>query len=331
MQYKRISLIDKKEWDFALEGIRFTPSQTWTYCNAISRSSGQDTNLHVFETSSRKCLIPLSERSKEVDCLDLVSPYGFGGFSGDDELLSSPDFRDEILEVLASEGYITAYILQHPSHPLQEKVWGEFLSSSHVVYQLDLEKDIESLWAGLAKSHRYEVRKSQKNSSITFVTDKKILTAYVAELYRETLKRVGASDVYNFSNETLGLLIGSENVFLVGVKDETGIQAVSLFLNGQGVSDYFLNASSEIGRSYSRSLIWSAVLHLKDNGVVKLNLGGGVKPGDSLDDFKRRFGGVKAVGQSVKVVFNREAYDRLCLKYCSRNNVEGGYFPPYWQ
>ena len=63
--------------------------------------------------------------------------------------------------------------------------------------------------------------------------------------------------------------------------------------------------------------------------VRSLNLGGGIKTGDCLDDFKRRFGGSSVTGQALKIVFSPECYRDLCMRY----NVEScgtGYFPPYW-
>ena len=69
-------------------------------------------------------------------------------------------------------------------------------------------------------------------------------------------------------------------------------------------------------------------MYLKEQGIKNINLGGGVKEGDFLDDFKRRFGGkAMPIGKLTGVV-NRAKYDELCKEFCLDEGTN--YFPPYW-
>ena len=74
----------------------------------------------------------------------------------------------------------------------------------------------------------------------------------------------------------------------------------------------------------------STIEKLKEFGVERLNLGGGVREEDSLDQFKRRFGGEPLKGQVLKQVFDKEKYDYLRKTYCSEKFKNSDYFPPYW-
>ena len=162
------------------------------------------------------------------------------------------------------------------------------------------------------------------------VTDRGRLEEALLELYPQTVKRVGASSTYHFAPATLEQLAEASGSILLGVEDQSGVQAVTLFLYTPWAADYFLSASSSQGRKYTRLLVWTAIKTLKQHNVSTLNLGGGVKPGDSLDDFKRRFGGLMVRGQALKQIFDPAGYDYLCAKYCSGSHGQIGYFPPYW-
>jgi hypothetical protein len=190
--------------------------------------------------------------------------------------------------------------------------------------------DVASLWSAMSKTHRYEIKRFEREKAPRLTFDRALLALAVKSLYRETLTRVDAADVYNFPDDTLDILMDSSRALLIGVEDGEGIQAVSIFLYNEFIAEYFLNATTLQGRKYSRKILWQAIETLKNMEVASLNLGGGVKPGDSLDDFKRRFGGKALSGQALKIIFNQDAYNALSEKYCGPNHKVAVYFPPYW-
>ena len=329
MKHKRIGLESPEKWSDALKGISHSFYHEWVYCKAVSLSSGLETYLHVFEGAEGKAVIVLSERQKLDGFVDLVSPYGFGGFSGDASLLESESLKTAFFDFGISMGYVTAYVMQHPLFRPASDVWDGAVCSQHVLYEIDLRNSAEGIWNRMCKTHRYEIRKLLGNKRIRFLTDRRILSPAFKRLYKETLGRVMASSVYYFCDLTLDSLINVENTILLGVEDDAGIQAVSLFLYTGDSAEYFLNATTVSGRKYSRLLLWKAMETLISFNVRSLNLGGGIKTGDCLDDFKRRFGGSSVTGQALKIVFSPECYRDLCMRY----NVEScgtGYFPPYW-
>lgn len=331
MQHTKVELKSRSEWMNSLQGIRSSPFHSWSYCSAMSISSGLPISLHVFEENNKKCVIPLCTREKKKGFFDLVSPYGFGGWAGHDGMLSSKYLKQVFWDFCVSNGYVTAYIMQHPLFPLNRRVWKDQIQENHNLHILDLALEQDRLWTRLRKGHRYDLKKVEREKSSQMVTDPDELIPALKRLYSKTLERVNASSVYNFSDDALKKIIDSQNSLLIGWKDKLGIQAVSLFLisNSGNIGEYFLNASTITGRKYSKSLLWNAVGLLKKSGVRFFNLGGGVKPGDSLDEFKKGFGGNIMPTQTLKIIFSIEKYRELCNLYCHPKGMTN-YFPPYW-
>ena len=298
---------------------------------AMAESSGFKTFLYVAENKGDKMVCPFSIRKKEDGYPELVSPYGVGGIIATCSHRKLREFKMGLIEFARQNCFVTAYIMQHPSFQLSKETWGDCLYNHHIFYEIDLTLSIEEIWKEMRKGHRYEVRRYESDTTIKIIRDKCKLKEAILKIYPQTLTRVGASDVYYFSVVALEKLIEARDSIVLGVEDDTGIQAITLFHYTPYVADYFLSASSLEGRKYTRLLIWTAVKALKQLNIPSLNLGGGVKPGDSLEQFKRRFGGRMVRGQVLKQIFDREKYKYLCRQYCAKNQFESNYFPPYWK
>ena len=116
---------------------------------------------------------------------------------------------------------------------------------------------------------------------------------------------------------------------LIGASLNNKIVCAVLFIKFKKKAEYFINASTLDGRFASRKLIWEMIVNLKKQGIENINLGGGVKEGDFLDDFKRRFGGKAMHMGKLTGVVNHSKYDELCEEFCIDESTD--YFPPYWE
>ena len=331
MKHKLISLAERGEWQTALEDTLHTPVHTWEYCRAMTETSKLDSFLFVAETSGGKVVCPVNVRQKCCGYPELVSPYGFGGFGATSmATIGSKGFVDCWDFFCHENGFITAYIMQHPAIPLSESIWGPNLHNHHALYLLDLRRSEEMLLRCMAKTHRYEIRRLLKTKENALVVERSCLRAGLVHLYPETIDRVNASSTYSFCKDTLESLAEMPGTVMFGVEEGGEIVAVTVFICTSVFGDYFLNASTHSGRKYTRLLVWSTILELKRRGVTWLNLGGGVQQADSLENFKRRFGGRKVLGQVLKQVLDREKYAYLMGKYGAVGHSEREYFPPYW-
>lgn len=330
MGHRIISLCERDVWERELSDMNYLPAHTWAYCSAMSGASGMETALYVEATAERKVICPFSVRSKEEGYRDLVSPYGFGGLLSTDMEDGSPAALGGWKEFWRANGAVTAYIMQHPlSRLASTQGEGGEITEMLRLFQIDLTRPIEELWQAMHSAHRYQVRRDEASGTVDIVCNTEELKQALCALYPQTLDRLQVSKVYYFGQAALELLADMQGALIVGARERDSVQAVSLFLSTPHGADYFLNAATEDGRKYSRSLLWTAIRELKNRSVPSLNLGGGVHPGDSLEAFKRRFGGSPVSGQVFRQVFDPGKYAYL-MRYCEDADPQG-YFPPYWK
>lgn len=319
------------EWDAALTGFIHTPAHEHAYCKAMSLSSGMETFLYVGEGDGGAklvCAFGIRTRGRYAE---LVSPYGFGGYMLGNERTNGKELLIACDEYLRLNEFVTAYVLQHPLFPLPDNVSAEDVFAGARVYMMDLSLSEEELWGRLSKGFRYDIRKTGGEAAFDLCTDQDALCKAIVELYPLTVARVGASPVYHFTEQSLDMICRMRGAFLLGAMRNSKIEAMVVFLASGTAADYFINAASESGRVYSKVLVWEMLKRLRNNGVRCVNLGGGVRPNDSLDEFKRRFQGSAVISQSVKKVFDADAYKSLCAE-CGVCGIDrGNYFPPYWK
>ena len=80
LQQRLISIDDKAQWQRELLTMPHAPAHLWEYNQAITASSKLSTVLYSATAPGFKAICPLSIREK-AGKLDIVTPYGFGGFS----------------------------------------------------------------------------------------------------------------------------------------------------------------------------------------------------------------------------------------------------------
>jgi uncharacterized protein YuzE len=318
-----IPLTDKKSWDDALRNLIHGPCHLWSYNAALAMSSDTPIFLYVAGDQHYQAACPISVRSK-FSTQDIVTPYGFGGLiingNTDGAIKNLKNF-------FSSNNYICGYISVNPFLNLNPLENAEEIVSGSPIYVLDLEQDLDSMLTNAAKVHRYEIRQWEKTQH-NIITDKKKLSEALPALYTDTLSRVDASAVYHFFTETLTSLLNLDECIALGIEENGNIIAVTITLHSMFCADYFINASSVNGRQYTRGLLWETIKELKSRSIRNFNLGGGIRPNDSLDDFKRRFGGRKIIPKVIKQIYNQPTYNELCQKLgLEANNIN--YFPAY--
>ena len=134
--------------------------------------------------------------------------------------------------------------------------------------------------------------------------------------------------MYDLSEDSLRRLCESPMTLLVEAVRDGAIRSASLFAYTPYAGEYVFNASMPGEEAYSAPLIWAAVRELKAKGVPSLNLGGGIREGDGVEQFKERFGADRVPLMVVKGVFRPDVYRALC----ERAGVDpemAGYSPAY--
>lgn len=318
---EHFKLRDTVQWNSALADSTFNVYQSWEYCSALSKSIDGDIELLKLTLGQSGLLTTFYRRTLNGSDIDVVSPYGFGGFSvwGDEWTLC----KHRLYDWLASAGIVTAYLVGSPSSDLGA-------ASGRTAYLLDISTSEETLFRNMASSHRTELKKLLADTSISVTDDRTKIMPVFIQLYQQTLARVGASASYRFSAQTLQELCLTSNALLLACTVSGRIVATTLMLRSGRHAEYFINATRTDGRHLTRLLIWESIRRLKSLGVSTIHLGGGAKEGDNLEAFKRRLGGKRVVIPAYKSIINLTAYEKQCRAHgCSGG--DHSYFPIYWK
>lgn len=322
MKIEEISIENKDSWSKLHESRSTDPYMSWEYCQVIDDKYEFGITLLCIENGNNGIMLTYAKRSKKKDYFDLFTPYGMGGLEIWGEETES--IIQSLLKYLGSKQYVTYYLLCSADQFNQNN---EIFITHRTTYNLNLNKSVEELWKEIHKNHKYEIKKI-KQDDFKIIYEKSTLKDDFIDLYKQTIIRVNASSVYSYEPSTLLNLINSNMSELIGASINNEIVCIVLFIKFKKKAEYFINASTYEGRFASRKLIWEMIVNLKEHGIENINLGGGVKEGDFLDDFKRRFGGKAMPMGKLTGVIDHAKYDELCKEFC--HNESTGYFPPYW-
>jgi hypothetical protein len=319
--HRLISLEKPEEWEQALAGVPHVFGHTWGSCGALS--IGNDpVSLYVTEVGGVRVACPLIEKS--IGGLrDVATPYGFSGITG---TAPAPEFPAQWREFAAQRGYVAGYLAINALFGDDTYADPEAVTIANQTYVLDLSQGIDGLWAGLSTNRKRQLRDWDAGDH---ETEGEELAAFFVEHYPLTMERKEAAGRHRFPPATLAALCELPNAFLVGARAEGRLESVSIFGHTPYAGDFLFNAALPGCAHHSVGLIWSAVHRLVDLGIPWLNLGGGMSPGDSLADFKARFGARPLPMRAVKAVYDPPAYEDLCRRHGADPGDRDGFFPAY--
>ncbi len=290
----------------------------------MALSTGLQTYLYSFERGGARVICPLAERNVG-GFTDIVTPYGFSGFAG----IGAPDdFPNHWSEFVHDQGYVCGYIGLNPAFD-DVHLYDKATRYSHNnLFLMDLTPPVSEIYGRLSTNRKRQLRDWDRTLD-HIVLDQEVLTSFLVANCAKFLRSKGAPSVYGFTDATLSSLSQLGNVFLVGIGDEYRIDAVSVFAHTPFVGDYLFNISRPEGRHHAVSLLWYGLKHLKSSGIPTLNLGGGIRMGDSVAEFKRRFGAQERPLNCLKQVYRPEIYAELCRGVGTDPDDRTGYFPAY--
>jgi hypothetical protein len=144
--------------------------------------------------------------------------------------------------------------------------------------------------------------------------------------YEQTMRRTGAAERYFFGAAYFDRLLESDRAWLaLALAPEGEVAAASLTVHSDGFLHYYLSGSADTHlRASPMKNVVAALVELSAELALPLNLGGGLFPGDALEEFKRGFANREQPWHVSEIVCDRAAYDRLSAGRDSR-----GFFPAY--
>jgi len=268
-----------------------------------------------------------------VEWLDASTPYGYGGLLclSPSDLVNPENIRvfvDQLSAWCSDRNVVCCVIRLHPLIRQQgwfepKDYWRDRLQfhSRGSTSSVELSHWDENLDqpANLRRDRRADMRLAGRTLRITWNTgaddDAEIGLGIFSTLYGGLIHRNAAESFYDFPRsyftklKALGTLLG---IALAWHGDEP--VGGNLFLGGPNYAHGHLAATNDIGRKYGAStfLIVEGARWARRHGCEFLHLGGGTRPGDSLEDFKRTFGGPSHFYHYVTLIADRKRFDEIC-------------------
>jgi hypothetical protein len=144
--------------------------------------------------------------------------------------------------------------------------------------------------------------------------------------YEQTMRRTGAGERYFFGAAYFDRILESAQTWLALARAPQGeVAAASIAARSDGYLHYYLSGSADSHlRDSPMKNVVAALVELAAEQALPLNLGGGISPGDRLEEFKRGFANRELPWRTSEIVCDAAAYERL-----AGGREAGDFFPAY--
>jgi hypothetical protein len=265
---------------------------------------------------SLELLAPLLVREiGEGPELDAVSPYGYPGLVGPAGVALDPAAID-----FSATGLVSLFLrhrLEPP--PLTDP------TPRNLVQVADPAEPPKS-----RASDRRQVRRNlEAGYELRLVPGNETSTeqrASFLDAYEQTMRRSEAADHYFFGDAYFERILEAPRTWLALAHAGDGaLAAASIATVSDGFLHYYLSGSADSHlRDSPMKNVVARLIELAAELQLPLNLGGGIRPGDALEEFKRGFANRSLRWHTSEIVCDRERYEEL-----SAGRGTDDYFPAY--
>jgi len=146
------------------------------------------------------------------------------------------------------------------------------------------------------------------------------------DVYDQTMRRTEAAPHYFFGAEYFDRILQAERTWLVlAVGPKGNVAAASIAVASDGYLHYYLSGTADSHlRSAPMKNVVTRLVELSHELGLPLNLGGGITPGDALEEFKCGFANRRQAWLTSELICDEEKYAQL-----SRGRESDGFFPAY--
>ena len=144
--------------------------------------------------------------------------------------------------------------------------------------------------------------------------------------YEQTMRRTGAAEHYFFGAGYFDRIFEADRTWLALATAPDGeVAAASIAAVSDGYLHYYLSGSldSHLRSAPMKNVVTALVEHSRELGLP-LNLGGGISPGDALEEFKRGFANRQQAWLTSELICDEEKYAELSV-----GRESTGFFPAY--
>ena len=270
---------------------------------------------HTVEVADGALRLPVIVRSIEgTERVDAISPYGYPGASG-----SYAEPIDPAAIDWSDTGLVSVFV--------RDRIGGEALSGGTLRNHVHIAEGD----SGIRKRLREQIRRNERRgwdveAKAGPEADGTARAAF-ERAYAETMARTGAAERYLYPSEYFETLLRSDRSWLVLATRGGERLAGALAVASDGYLHYYLGGTLDqaLGDSPMKNL-FAAMISLGVELGLPLSLGGGLSPGDSLDEFKRGFANGEAAFHTHELVCDTAAYEDLVAR---AGPAPEGFFPAY--
>ncbi len=146
------------------------------------------------------------------------------------------------------------------------------------------------------------------------------------ELYEQSMRRTEAAAHYFFGAAYFDRVLEAERTWLALALAPGGeLAAASIAAVSDGYLHYYLSGSADSHlRDSPMKNVLARLVELSSDLALPLNLGGGITPGDALEEFKRGFANREQPWQTSELICDPEKYELL-----TAGRDAGSFFPAY--
>ena len=270
---------------------------------------------HTIEVADGSLRLPVIVRSIDGgEQVDAISPYGYPGASG-----SYGDPIDPGAIDWSETGLVSVFV--------RDRIGDQALSGGTLRNHVHVAEGD----SGIRKRLREQIRRNERRgweveAIVGPEADGAARTAF-ERAYAETMARTGAAERYLYPSEYFETLLRSDRSWLVLAAREAERLAGALAVASDGYLHYYLGGTlNEALDDSPMKNLFAAMISLGTELGLPLSLGGGLTPGDSLDEFKRGFANGEAPFHTHELVCDSAAYEALVAR---SGPAPEGFFPAY--
>lgn len=246
---------------------------------------------------------------------DGISPYGYPGFAGPEGLV-----LDRATIDFGPTGLVSLFFRHRLGPP----------PLTGTTERTAVQIADPALPPKSRPSDRRQVRKNlEAGYELTLVPGPETTPAQRAgflDVYEQTMRRTDAAEHYFFGAPYFDRVLEADGTWLaLAASPDRSLAAASLAAVSDGFLHYYLSGSadSHLHDSPMKNVV-ARLVELSTELSLPLNLGGGISPGDPLEEFKRGFANRQEPWQTSEIVCDDEKYQQL-----SADRTPSGFFPAY--
>jgi hypothetical protein len=199
------------------------------------------------------------------------------------------------------------------------------------VIWVNLTRGFDGAWTNFSSAARKNYKRSVAvGLNITLAEGTEHLDEF-ARIYASTMERREAQPRYRFDRDWFAGLLEAARGRTLMVTAWKGADPVAshLYLRGGGYAFSYLGGAdaAHLSDRPTNAVVTAAIRALSESGSRRLILGGGYRPGDGIENFKRSFSPLAAPFRTLRRVFDRDAY--MAASGPDASATLDGFFPAY--